>query len=251
MSTVTLRFRSYVAKDAPVVPNQGGPHARRRPFSSGLSNRWSAVGAATVACVLHIAALWLVTIAPQATKPQHSPMPLTVTFAAPTETAPTRRAVNPPSDKARVAPAPRPQPRTRAAAPPAPDSAPGLPSPDPKSAPMPDAQLIPKPAAGASASTRPSMSAPRFDAAYLNNPAPAYPSLSRRLGEEGRAVLRVFVAPDGRPREVHLQTSSGYARLDHAAQQAVAQWRFVPARRGQEAVGAWVLVPVSFNLADD
>ena len=251
MSTVTLRFRSYVTKDAPVVRNQARPHAHLLPFSSRLSNRRSAIGAASAAWVLHIAALSLVTIAPQPIQPLDSSIPLTITLAAPPEPAPTSRAVNPQSGKARIVPAPRPQPKTRAAAPPAPDKARRLPSPDAKSAaPTPNAQLIPKSAAGVSVSTRSSLSAPRFDAAYLNNPAPAYPSLSRRLGEEGRAVLRVFVAPDGRPREVHLQISSGYSRLDHAAQQSVAQWRFLPARRGQEAVGAWVLVPVSFNLAD-
>ncbi|MDO8298873.1 MAG: hypothetical protein Q7T64_04170, partial [Lacisediminimonas sp.] len=35
--------------------------------------------------------------------------------------------------------------------------------------------------------------APRFDADYLSNPAPAYPPLSRRAGEEGQVMLRVFV----------------------------------------------------------
>ena len=37
-------------------------------------------------------------------------------------------------------------------------------------------------------------------------------------------------------------------RLDNAAQDAVWRWKFVPARRGDEAVSAWVLVPITFNL---
>lgn len=89
---------------------------------------------------------------------------------------------------------------------------------------------------------------PRFDAAYLQNPAPDYPSLSRRLGEEGRTLLRVLIAPDGLPREVQLQASSGFPRLDQAALQTVRRWRFVPAMRGDEALPAWVLVPIRFNL---
>ena len=90
--------------------------------------------------------------------------------------------------------------------------------------------------------------APRFDAAYLNNPAPAYPSLSRRLGEHGRVMLRVYVNADGTTREVQLRTSSGSNRLDQAAKDAVERWRFVPARQGDATVGAWVLVPISFQL---
>lgn len=89
---------------------------------------------------------------------------------------------------------------------------------------------------------------PRFDAAYLQNPPPDYPSLSRRLGEEGRALLRVLISPEGLPRDIQLQTSTGYPRLDQAALQTVRRWRFVPAMRGDEALAAWVLVPIRFNL---
>ena len=93
-------------------------------------------------------------------------------------------------------------------------------------------------------------SQPRFDAGYLKNPAPAYPSASRRLGEEGRVVLRVLVESDGRPAEVTIKTSSGFPRLDQAAEDAVRRWKFVPARKGDEAVRAAVLVPIVFNLRD-
>lgn len=88
----------------------------------------------------------------------------------------------------------------------------------------------------------------RFDADYLKNPKPAYPPTSRRLGEEGKVVLRVHVSAEGRPTEVELKGSSGFPRLDAAARAAVEQWRFVPARRGDEAIAAWVLVPIVFSL---
>ena len=88
----------------------------------------------------------------------------------------------------------------------------------------------------------------RFDADYLQNPAPVYPSLSRRMGEEGRVLLRAYVLPSGHPESVELRQSSGSARLDEAALAAVRKWRFVPARRGGEAVAAWVLVPITFRL---
>jgi periplasmic protein TonB len=92
------------------------------------------------------------------------------------------------------------------------------------------------------------VSDPRYDAAYLENPAPVYPALSRRIGEEGRVILRVFVEPNGRASQVQIRTSSGSSRLDQAAQDAVSRWKFFPAQRGAEAIGAWVLVPIVFNL---
>lgn len=89
---------------------------------------------------------------------------------------------------------------------------------------------------------------PRFDADYLSNPAPTYPPLSRRMGEEGKVQLRVFVDSSGRASQIELKTSSGSPRLDQAAQDAVWRWKFVPARRGDEAIAAWVLVPIVFTL---
>lgn len=90
--------------------------------------------------------------------------------------------------------------------------------------------------------------APRFDADYLQNPEPAYPSLSRRLREEGKVILRVLVNPEGVAEQVEVRQSSGHARLDQAALATVRRWRFIPARRGTEHLAAWVLVPLSFQL---
>lgn len=89
---------------------------------------------------------------------------------------------------------------------------------------------------------------PSFNAGYLKNPAPPYPALSRRLGEEGRVVLRVFVDENGLPARVEVKTSSGFSRLDDVALGTVRTWKFVPARRGEKPVGTWVLVPISFSL---
>lgn len=102
--------------------------------------------------------------------------------------------------------------------------------------------------ASAPAVTEATVTQPRFDAGYLDNPAPAYPAISRRMGEDGKVLLRVFVEPSGRPSQIQINAGSGSPRLDQAAQEAVWRWKFVPARRGNEAVGAWVLVPIIFNL---
>ncbi len=105
------------------------------------------------------------------------------------------------------------------------------------------------PAAPAAASMASSAgAAPRFDAAYLNNPRPAYPPQSRRLGEEGRVLLRVRVSAEGRAVAVDLEKSSNFERLDEAARAAVSHWRFIPSQRGNEAVEGAVIVPIVFRL---
>ena len=88
----------------------------------------------------------------------------------------------------------------------------------------------------------------RFDADYLKNPAPPYPPLSRRMAEEGKVILRVSVNPQGTADQVEIRTSSGSQRLDDSAQRTVATWKFIPAKRGDEPVQSWVLVPIIFKL---
>lgn len=232
-----LRFPAHLKSAALASVADVPRHAiRRRPLSSAPFSRWPAAGVAVLVLALHAAVLYVIAPTPPATPPRLS-VPLTVSFATAAEPLRATPRTAPPRPKS-----PPVKPRTAASAPqPAP-----LTQPDPALAP--DTAPAPDTAGSNDTPAPPSVSMPRFDAAYLNNPAPAYPPLSRRLGEEGRVLLRVFVDPDGRAREVHIQSASGHARLDRAAQEAVARWRFVPARRGEESVGAWVLVPVSFTL---
>lgn len=89
---------------------------------------------------------------------------------------------------------------------------------------------------------------PRFDADYLQNPAPVYPPLSRKLHEEGKVLLFVQVSAKGEAENVEIRKSSGFPRLDEAAMSAVRKWRFVPARRGAEPVASSVVVPLVFRL---
>jgi protein TonB len=103
----------------------------------------------------------------------------------------------------------------------------------------PTADVAPAPAA---------VTAARFDAAYLQNPRPSYPPLSRRLGEEGKVLLRVRVSAQGQPLTVDLEKGSNFERLDEAARRVVTHWRFVPARRGDEAIEATVIVPIVFRF---
>ncbi len=121
-------------------------------------------------------------------------------------------------------------------------------------APQPPAPPAPGPADASPAAasgppkSAPGLTEPIFNADYLENPAPPYPSLSRRSGEQGKVMLRVLVNPAGRADDVQIRTSSGSPRLDDAARTTVLRWKFVPAKRGDEAVPAWVLIPISFRL---
>lgn len=89
---------------------------------------------------------------------------------------------------------------------------------------------------------------PRSDAAFLHNPAPVYPPLSRRLKEQGRVLFDVYILPDGSVGEIKLRRTSGFARLDEYALEAVRRWRYVPARRGDEPIPYWYVQPIDFVL---
>ena len=100
----------------------------------------------------------------------------------------------------------------------------------------------------APATAPPPVQLPSSSADYLNNPRPPYPALSRRLGEQGRVLVRVRIEADGRPSQAELQESSGYDRLDQTALQTVMRWRYVPGQRGGVPEPMWFSVPIQFVL---
>jgi len=91
-------------------------------------------------------------------------------------------------------------------------------------------------------------SEPDYRAAYLNNPQPDYPMVARRMGWQGKVVLKVEVLLNGLPGQVLVEQSSGREILDKAALRAVLGWKFVAARQGGKAVTQWFLVPITFTL---
>ena len=111
-------------------------------------------------------------------------------------------------------------------------------------------KAVPIDVAPAPATVAVAVTAARFDADYLHNPKPVYPHASRRLGEQGKVLLRVFVSAAGLAEKVEIKLGSGFARLDQAAEEAVSRWRFVPARRGEQPVEGAVIVPIVFRLDD-
>lgn len=97
----------------------------------------------------------------------------------------------------------------------------------------------------------PVLELPRYNAAYLSNPPPAYPFAARRRGIEGTVLVRAEISAGGECLRAELKKSSGNGMLDQAAVDAVKGWRFVPARRGSQAIAAWVEVPITFKLENN
>lgn len=104
------------------------------------------------------------------------------------------------------------------------------------------------PAAAAAPPSPPAVQLPSSNADYLQNPKPSYPALSKRLGEQGKVVIRVLIGADGTPRKAELRQSSGFERLDQAALNTVLKWRYVPGKRGGVAEDMWFNVPINFVL---
>jgi protein TonB len=218
-------------------------------LSSACISRY--IGAAT-AIALHAIALALLMDFVAQPLPMQAPRPIMVSLITP-EAAPQPKADTPPRPlpvaplaRPKLPPPPLPAPPVLTAAAEAPTQAT---APPPPVIPTPVAPIEAAPAPAPPAPPAPpAVIPPSFNAAYLRNPPPVYPSLARRGGQQGRVVLRVLVNPAGTADQVVVRTSSGYSLLDNAAREVVYQWRFVPARKGDQAITEWVLVPINFSL---
>lgn len=156
-----------------------------------------------------------------------------------------------------------------------------LPKPQPKPAPLPvtspapseraitipaEPQAAPEPAAASASASASALSSTSTSTAtadtsipappktissgveYLQAPQPEYPLLARRKGEEGKVVLRALINLKGRPDQVEIQSSSGSARLDEAARQAVLRAVFKPHLEDGKPVMVYAIVPIKFQL---
>jgi len=94
----------------------------------------------------------------------------------------------------------------------------------------------------------PPVDLPSSSADYLNNPPPPYPPLSKRLGEQGRVVVRARIEVNGSASQAEIRTSSGYERLDQAALQTVQRWRYLPGKRAGVPEAMWFNIPIQFVL---
>jgi protein TonB len=94
--------------------------------------------------------------------------------------------------------------------------------------------------------TPPSMkSSPRSLASALNS---CYPSASRRLNEEGRVIVTVTIGTDGKMVDTKTAQSSGFERLDGAAECVIRKLSFNPGKRDGQPVEAQATLPITFKL---
>ena len=183
-------------------------------------------------------------VVPPSPPPQVRPPPRQAVVRPDTPPPPRPAAIPPPVLAMPVNPEPSPQAPTAIAAPPAP-----LP---PMTAPVtPTAVAVapPKPApVETRRATPPKVELPSSDAAYLQNPKPVYPPMSKRLNEQGTVLVRVLIGVDGTAKKVELQQSSGFDRLDQAALKVAREWRYVPGKRDGVPQAMWFNVPFTFQL---
>jgi protein TonB len=165
--------------------------------------------------------------------------------APPSPPPPVRKPVTPPVRHPTAAQPPPPMPLAMADPTPAPQAPVGVVQPPVTLAPM-LAPVVAMP--GPPAAQPPRVELPSSDADYLQNPKPAYPAHSRRLGEQGKVIVRVLIGVDGRAQKAEIRQSSGYERLDLAALATVQRWRYVPGKRGGISEAMWFSVPINFVL---
>ena len=86
--------------------------------------------------------------------------------------------------------------------------------------------------------------------AYLDKKicTPKYPRVSRKRGERGRVLVRVFINRDGSSEKVEIEQSSGFDRLDQAAMDSAKKCRFIPAKRNGKPVKTLATIPYTFTF---
>ncbi len=84
--------------------------------------------------------------------------------------------------------------------------------------------------------------------AQCSVPEPFYPSLARRMGEAGKATVRLFINESGIVDKVSLSQSSGIQRLDQAALEAAMKIRCRPFVESGKAIKVTAIQPYIFRL---
>lgn len=104
------------------------------------------------------------------------------------------------------------------------------------------------PAEGISSGTSDAPSGETRTLAYDGALKLRYPPMSMRQREQGTVLLRVLVDASGGVQRIEIERSSGHAKLDAAARDAVQRARFKPVLRDGQAISAWGIVPIEFRL---
>ncbi|MDE1165373.1 MAG: energy transducer TonB [Pseudomonas sp.] len=261
------------------MPRQAPPGATSAawpgiPFKANTSrpgtlNKQHVLLLIAASVLLHGAAWWCIRQA-DAQVPEVAPQvpEMTVELTSPTPPAPEPPPPEPPppppppepeqpvEDPDAVKPPPKPVEKPKVEKPkpvkkpePVKKPAPPVP-PTPAPAPAPSAPTPPSPAPAAPAAAPGPVkeSAAVSGLASLGNPPPEYPSLALRRSWEGTVVLRIKVLPNGRAGSVEVTRSSGKPQLDEAAVEAVRNWKFIPAKRGDTPIEGFATQTIDFKL---
>lgn len=105
----------------------------------------------------------------------------------------------------------------------------------------------PKPVAVAAPPAGP-VTVGNLDERLIEGKPPRYPVESRRKREQGTVVVRLLIGTDGRVADISIAQSSGFARLDQAALQAIRGWRWQPVIREGQPVEVRGLYTMPFTL---
>lgn len=82
---------------------------------------------------------------------------------------------------------------------------------------------------------------------FIHKEAPIYPFVARKLGKEGKVVLKVALNDQGQLQRLETVETNGFG-FDEAASAAIRKSTFAPAVINGKAVPSQVLVPVKFVL---
>jgi TonB family protein len=82
---------------------------------------------------------------------------------------------------------------------------------------------------------------------FLRREMPIYPIMARRLGREGKVVLRLTIDEKGNLLNVEVLKGAGYG-LTEAAVEAVRRSKFLPAKKEGKPVSSRAILPVRFTL---
>jgi len=83
--------------------------------------------------------------------------------------------------------------------------------------------------------------------AFLHREMPVYPMFARKLGKEGKVVLRLTIDEKGNLLNVEVLEKAGYG-FTEAAVEAVKKSTFLPAKKDGKRIASRALLPIRFQL---
>lgn len=194
---------------------------------------------------LHLGAVAAVVMTPTPPKPVDVVVPTVqgvIVMAAPENPPPPPPPPEPPPPPPpEPKPAPKPKPLPKA-----PPSERAVKAPEPPPPPPVETPAEPK---AVEAEPKPApVVMPNAEASELNNPAPSYPAISRRLGEQGTVTLEILVMANGNVGDIKVKKSTGFKRLDDAAVKTIRRWKFHPATQAGIAIDYRYEIDFEFSL---